>query len=142
MQLGLVINKASSGMYIMRVCKYYGLSVKQLDLLFNSLIMSIFTYGIELWGSVYYSKCDKLINCAYRYGYISGRASIKEIINKRDKKLWSKITFNTKNALQELLPDKTRVKSLRPRGYQYELPRLRTERFKNSFINRCLLNLV
>ena len=58
----------------MRVCKYYGLSVKQLDLLYNSLIMSIFTYGIELWGSVYYSKylnqIDKLINRAYRYGYI------------------------------------------------------------------------
>ena len=97
-------------MYIMRVCKYYDLFVKQLDLLFNSLIMSIFTYGIELWGCAYYSKClnqiDKLIHRAYRYGYISGRASIKEIINKRDKKLWSKITFNTKNALQELLPDK------------------------------------
>ena len=90
-------------MYIMGVCKYY-------DLFVNSLIMSIFTYGIELWGCAYYSKClnqiDKLINRAYRYGYISGRASIKEIINKRDKKLWSKITFNTKNALQALLPDK------------------------------------
>ena len=68
-----LINKASSRMYIMRVCKYYDLFVKQLDLLFNSLIMSIFTYGIELWGCAYYSKClnqiDKLINRAYRYGY-------------------------------------------------------------------------
>ena len=80
--------------------------------------MSIFTYGIELWGSTYYSKylnqIDKLINRVYKYGYISGRASIKEIINRGDKKLGSKIISNTKNALQELLPDK-RVKSLRPR---------------------------
>ena len=107
--------------------------------------MSIFTYGIELWGCVYYSKClnqiDKLINRAYRYSYISGRASIKEIINRRDKKLWTKITFNTKNAFQELLPDK-RVKSLRPRGHEYELISVRTELFKNAFINRCLFNLV
>ena len=103
---------------IKQVCKYYGFSVKQLNLLFNSLIMSIFTYGIELWGSTYYSKylnqIDKLINRVYKYGYISGRASIKEIINRGDKKLGSKIISNTKNALQELLPDK-RVKSLRPR---------------------------
>ena len=77
-------------MYIMIVCKYYDLFVKQLDLLFNSLIVSIFTYGIELWGCAYYSKCinqidkliDKIDNLAYRYGYISGRALIKEIINK------------------------------------------------------------
>ena len=77
-------------MYIMRVCKYYDLFVKQLDLLFNSLIVSIFTNGIELWGCAYYSKCinqidkliDKIDNLAYRYGYISGRALIKEIINK------------------------------------------------------------
>ena len=70
-----LINKAISRMHIMRVCKYYGLSVKQLDLLFNSLIMSIFTYGIELWRCAYYSKylnqIDKLINHAYRYDYIS-----------------------------------------------------------------------
>ena len=41
-----LINKASSRMYIMGVCKYY-------DLFVNSLIMSIFTYGIELWGCAY-----------------------------------------------------------------------------------------
>ena len=64
----------------MIVCKYYDLFVKQLDLLFNSLI----------GGCAYYSKCinqidkliDKIDNLAYRYGYISGRALIKEIINK------------------------------------------------------------
>ena len=74
----------------MIVCKYYDLFVKQLDLLFNSLIVSIFRNGIELWGCAYYSKCinqidkliDKIDNLAYRYGYISGRALIKEIINK------------------------------------------------------------
>ena len=29
----------------------------------------------------YLNQIDKLINRAYRYGYISGKASIKEIIN-------------------------------------------------------------
>ena len=43
-------------MYIMRVCKYYGLSIKQLDLLFDSLVMSIFTFAIELWGCAYDGK--------------------------------------------------------------------------------------
>ena len=36
------------------------------------------------------------MNRAYRYRYIFGRASIKEIINTRDKKLWNKITSKYK----------------------------------------------
>ena len=44
-----MLRKASGRMYIMRVCKYYGLSREQLDLLLDSLIMSIFTFAIELW---------------------------------------------------------------------------------------------
>jgi hypothetical protein len=48
-----MLKKASGRMYIMRVYKYYGLSIKQLDLLFDSLIMSIFTFAIELWSCAY-----------------------------------------------------------------------------------------
>ena len=44
-----MLSKASERMYILRVCKYYGFSAKQLDLLFHALIMSLFTYAIELW---------------------------------------------------------------------------------------------
>lgn len=140
-----MLRKASRRMYIMRVCKYYGLPIKQLDILFNSLIMSIFTYAIELWGCAFYSKyinqIDKFINRAYRNGYISKKLNIMEISNKRDKKLWNKITLNEDNALQELLPEK-RSRFLRPRGHDFELPLVRTERYKSSFINRCLFNFV
>ena len=140
-----MLKKASGRMYIMRVCKYYGLSIQQLDLLFDSLIMSIFTFAIELWGCAYDGKylnqIDKFIKRAHKNGYISKRTHIKEIRDKRDKKLWNKITSTEDNVLLELLPGK-RSRLLRPRGYEYELPLVRTERFKRSFINRCLYNFV
>ena len=67
--------KASGRMYIMRVCKYYGLLLEQLDFLFDSLIMSIFTFAIELWGCAYESKylnqIDKFIKRAHGNCYIS-----------------------------------------------------------------------
>ena len=69
-----MLKKASGRMYIMRVCRYYGLSIKRLDLLFDSLIMSIFTFAIELWGCAYDGKylnqIDKFIKRAHRNGYI------------------------------------------------------------------------
>ena len=48
-----LISKASSKMYIMRVCKFYGMSGEQLDLLFDSLIMSVLASGVELWVNLY-----------------------------------------------------------------------------------------
>ena len=118
---------------------------QQLDLLFDSLIMSIFTFAIDLWGCAYdgkyLSQIDKFIKRAHKNGYISKRSHIKEIRDKRDKKLWNKITSTENNALLELLPEK-RSRLLRPRGHAYELPLVRTERFKRSFINRCLYNFV
>ena len=56
-------------------------------------------------------------------------------------KLWKSITDNSNHCLFDLLPPE-RTRQLRNRGHNYILPRIRTERFKSSFINRCLfLNL-
>ena len=38
-------NKASSRLYIIRICKYYDYSIGNLDLRFQSLILSVFTYA-------------------------------------------------------------------------------------------------
>ncbi|CAB4027376.1 Hypothetical predicted protein [Paramuricea clavata] len=68
-----MLKKTSGRMYILRVCKYYGFTTKQLELLFQSLIMSLFTFGTELWGGASYTKyisqIDKFINRAYRNGF-------------------------------------------------------------------------
>ena len=49
---------------IIRICKYYGYSIENLDLIHQSLILSVFTYAIEVWGctlySKYFSRIDKL----------------------------------------------------------------------------------
>ena len=76
-----MMKKASRRMYFLRVCKHYGLSTHQLDLLFNSLIVSIFTFAAEVWGGASYNKyisqIDKFVNRAYRNGYTSNRSVFK-----------------------------------------------------------------
>ena len=54
--LGVVdylISKASSRLYILRICKYYGYTIENLDLLLQSLILSVFVYAIEAWGALF-----------------------------------------------------------------------------------------
>ena len=85
MHFNKLISKASRRMCIMRACKFYGMSREQLDLLFDSLIMSVLTYGVELWGCAYYNKylsqIDKLVRTARKCGYTSKSYSIKDIIH-------------------------------------------------------------
>ena len=140
-----MLKKTSERMYILRVCKYYGFTKEQLDLLFQSLIMPLFTSAVEIWGgashSKYISKIDKFINRAHRNGYTKNRSDFKKLIIDRDMRLWTKITKDTSNALYNLLPNKLN-RPLRQRGHEFELPSLKTERFKNSFVNRCLFKFI
>ena len=68
-----VLSMASSRLYILRVCRFYGYPKELLDLLFQSLIISVFTYAIEVWGCCYYDKylkrIDKLFARAFKSGY-------------------------------------------------------------------------
>ncbi|CAB3989758.1 RNA-directed DNA polymerase from transposon BS [Paramuricea clavata] len=48
-----LLQKAGSRMYILRVCKFYGFPMKDLEMLFNSLIVSLFFYAIEVWGGAF-----------------------------------------------------------------------------------------
>ncbi|CAB4001689.1 Hypothetical predicted protein [Paramuricea clavata] len=114
-----------------------------LDELINDLILSILVFGIEVWGCASYSKylsqVDQLLKRAYKYGYLMYQVSIVDILNNKDRDLWEKITTDPNHALQVLLPP-SRQLELRNRGHEYELPRVRTERFKRVFVNRCLFN--
>ena len=59
----------------------------------------------------------------------SGKAQyISDVIRDRDKELWGKITDT--QCLKDLLPSKLKDRSLRQRGHDYILPRIRTEHFK------------
>ena len=103
---------AAGRMYILRVCKYCGMSINQLNLLFNSLIMSLFIYGVELWGGTYnkyINQIEKFISRAYQNGYVAEKFYFGEIISDRDRKLWTKIINNKDNALQVLLPNKLNI---------------------------------
>ena len=106
--------------------------------------MSLFIYGVELWGGTYnkyINQIEKFISRAYRNGYIAEKFNFREVISDRDRKLWMKIINNKDNALQELLPNKLN-RLLKQRGHEFELPIIRTERCKRSFINRCLYKFV
>ena len=91
-----MITKASSRLYILRVCKFYGYSSQEVTLPFDSHIMALFMFAIEASACAYdwkyLSQIDKFIKRAAKYGYTNKRPSIAELIRTKDSKLWSKVT--------------------------------------------------
>ena len=87
-----MMDKANSRLYILRICKYYGYTLEEFTILFQSLIMSVFTYATEVWacayGGKYLSNIDNFCNRAWKYGYTKERIFIRDIIQTRDKQLW------------------------------------------------------
>ena len=76
---------------------------------------------------------DRFCKRALRYGYTSKYTPITDVITIKDRLLWDKITADSSHPLHELLPPQ---RSRHP----YILPRVRTERHKRCFVNRCLFN--
>ena len=140
-----LIAKASSRQYILRVCKFYGYSQDQLYKLFDSLILSLFAYGLEVWesaGRKYLDRIDNFCKRAHRYGYTAkADFEISSLIEETNlcsiKSLRRKIIL----FIQDLLPPK-RSRILRKRGHEFQLPQIRPERYKNSFMNRFLFKFV
>ena len=81
-QFDILLSKASSRLYILRVCKFYGYSLNELTTLYNSLITSLFNFGMEVWGAAfnakYLSRIGKFNKSAYKYGYTSNLITIND----------------------------------------------------------------
>ena len=133
-----MLSKASSRMYILRVCKSYGYSKDQLNNLFNSLIMSVFLCEVEAWGAAcqrkFLDKIDRFLKRAHRFGFTTKKTAILDLIKNRDSQL-------SKNVISgdHILPKRRWV--LRECKHDFIQPRVKTERFKHFFLNRCLFRL-
>jgi hypothetical protein len=82
-----LLSKAASRMYILRVCRCYGYTKKNLNLLFETLILSLFHYGIEVCGSAlqnkYLQRIDKFLRRAYRFGYTLKEYKIRNWLRRK-----------------------------------------------------------
>ena len=89
--------------------------------------MSLFLYGIEIWGAAYQGKyldrIFKFFKRAFRFGYTNNLYAIAEVIRNRDCKLSN--TDTPSRPLYQLLPPK-KQRFLRKRGHDFILPAVKT----------------
>ena len=117
-----LLSKAGWRMHILRVCKKYGYSLDYLHYLFHSLIISLFTYGISVWGTAtydkYLSRIDKFQKRAVRFGFLKEVTPVACLLEISDRKQWKGITSSTESPLADFLPP-SKARPLRNRGRTY-----------------------
>jgi len=124
-----MLGKANSRLYILKVCEYFDYSFSELTVLFDSLIMSLFLYALEVWACAHHGKyiaqINKFCRRALRYGYTSKYTPMTSYIVLRDRQLWNNIKIDAAHPLNDLLPPQ-RPRFSRSRGHDFILPRVRT----------------
>ena len=97
-QFDNLLSKAGRRMHILRVCKKYGYSLDYLHYLFHRLIISLFTYGISVWGTAtynkYLSRIDKFQKRAVRFGFLKKVTPAANLLETSNRKLWKGITYH------------------------------------------------
>jgi len=148
-----VIAKASKRIYFLRLLLRAGVHADDIVGVYTSIVRSVLEYASELWHTgLTRTQCDALERVQRRVlrlvlpelSYMKALATtgLQTLQERRDaacRKLFKEIQ-EIKHPLRHLLPPGgTTVRSLRSKR-QFPLPKCKTNRLKNTFINYSLFN--
>ena len=103
-------SRASSNLFLLHKLKRLGYCADDLSLLYQSLVLSVLTYGLEVRGGVAKTvlrKVDAVQKRAVRMGIIKEFVPIGEHIKVKDARLLNNITkTGSKHQLYDILPQR------------------------------------
>ena len=119
------------------VSPYKGYNQADIDHLFASIVLPKITYGLSVYAasSPELTTVQNFLRRCHKRKYISYAIDVNELIDKSDRSIFNKIKKNCNHPLYEIMP-KIKQTSLRLGNPTSLLPRIHTQRFKASYINR------
>ncbi|CAB3991556.1 Hypothetical predicted protein [Paramuricea clavata] len=133
--------KANKCLYILRSLRKEGYSQQEIDLLFDTLVLPNITYALSVYAA---SKSDLtpievFLKRCYKRKYTSKPVSVYKLLEKQDRTIFNRVSKLWQHPLLSLMPHaKETGYNLRKR--RSHRPKVRTERFKNVFVNRLVYN--
>ena len=129
--------EANRGLYILRCLRKEGYTQDEVDYFFCSVILPKITYGLSIYAASppELTVVHNFLRRCFKRKYISYHIDIQDLVDKTDHTIYKKVSNKLSHPLFQYLP-KTKQSSHNLRNKSSLLPRVNTERFKNSFINR------
>ena len=123
----------------MSVLSEEGFSRGEVDHLFSALVLPNFTYGLPVYGAVNSDLpvIQNFLDRCFKRKYTSKRMDIRELLEKADKKLFKVRSVDLDCLLSNIIPKKKETK-YHLRNKRAHRPEIKTDRFKNVFVNRLI----
>lgn len=144
-----ITHKASKRLYLLKTLKRAGVDINSLVQFYCTCIRSLLEYACQAFHSnlpVYLSnQIERIQKRALRMLYpeenygdalqITGLQSLADRRDRLSRELFTSVSLNNNHKLADLLPPLNSNNINLRSSSKYELPVLKTNRFKNSFIN-------
>ena len=148
------VEKASKRLYLLRQLKRAEVETRSLYKFYTACIRSVVEYACQVFHSSlpnYLSmeiesiqkRALRIIHPDSTYIEALKKAKLETLYDRREKlcvKLFSSIEANDDHKLKELLPPKNLQPNNLRTNRKYNLPKMHTNRFSNSFIPYCARN--
>ena len=131
------LGNANKCLYVIRSLRKEGCNQFEVDYLFKTIVLPNVTYALVVYGASEpeLTTVQYFLERCYKRRYISARLNIRALLEKQDRKLFSKIFKLSIHPLHKQVP-KAKVIDYNLRYKNSARTLINTERFKNAFINR------
>ena len=131
------LQEAKKCLYVIRCLRKEGYQQPDVDYVFRSFVLPKLTNGLPVYASSIpeLTTVQNFLQRCFKRKYISFQIDIYNVLEGVDRSLFKKISSTHSHPLYPSVP-KTKENSARLRVPSSQLPRVNTQRFKNSFFSR------
>ena len=132
--------KANKCLHLLRVCRKERYSQTEIDYLFCSIVVpnnNLRTICLRCLRCGNYCSSSFLDRC-YKLRFISTQLNIRSLLQKQDKAIFKKVEQRDNHPLKVCLPQEKNNLTYNLRRKNCQRPKINTERFKNTFVNRLI----
>ena len=117
-----------------------GFSQGEVNHLFGALVLKNFSYSLPVYGAVDsdLTVIQNFLDRCFKRKYTSKRMDIRELLEKADKKLFKVRSVDPDCTLSNVIPKKPKETKYLLRNKSAHRPDIKTDRFKNVFVNRII----
>lgn len=131
--------KANKCLFVLRSLRKEGYSQKEIDYLFNSIVLPNVTYGLSIYAasSAELTTVQCFLERCFRRKYTSKYIDVYSLLENQDKQIFIKVKKLDLHPMHCYLP-KSQPTKYNLRSKHISKPKINTERFKDCYINRLI----